>query len=78
VPEGFHFKGMRSIRLPRRGDDPLSDLRLAGPGPARLAGEIEIGVCDDICVPVRLPFAVDLPGEGGATPSSPRPWWTAP
>jgi DsbC/DsbD-like thiol-disulfide interchange protein len=43
------------------------DLSITG-GPARLAGEIEIGVCDDICVPVRLPFAVDLPEAGERDP----------
>jgi DsbC/DsbD-like thiol-disulfide interchange protein len=67
VPEVFHFNGMRSIGYHDAVTIPL-DLTLAGPGPARLAGEIEIGVCDDICVPVRLPFVVDLPAEGRRDP----------
>lgn len=67
VPEVFHFNGMRSIGYHDAVTIPL-DLTLAGPGPARLAGEIEIGVCDDICMPVRLPFSVDLPEDGRRDP----------
>ena len=66
VPDVFHFNGMRSIGYHDAVTIPL-DLTLSG-GPARLAGEIEIGVCDDICVPVRLPFAVELPEEGRRDP----------
>lgn len=62
VPEVFAFGGMRSIGYYDAVTIPL-DLSLSG-GPARLAGEVEIGVCDDVCVPVRIPFSVDLP-EGG-------------
>ncbi|TNC74364.1 hypothetical protein FHG71_02625 [Rubellimicrobium roseum] len=67
VPEVFHFNGMRSIGYHDAVTIPL-DLTLDG-GPARLAGEIEIGVCDEICVPVRLPFAVDLPEAGDRDPA---------
>jgi DsbC/DsbD-like thiol-disulfide interchange protein len=66
VPEVFHFGGMRSIGYHDAVTIPL-DLTLSG-GPARLAGEIEIGVCDEICVPVRLPFALDLPAAGDRDP----------
>jgi DsbC/DsbD-like thiol-disulfide interchange protein len=62
VPEVFDFNGMRSIGYHDAVTIPL-DLSLEG-GPARLEGAIEIGVCHDICVPVRFPFALDLP-EGG-------------
>ena len=66
VPEVFHFNGMRSIGYHDAVTIPL-DLTLAG-GPARLEGAIEIGVCDDICVPVRLPFSADLPEAGRRDP----------
>jgi DsbC/DsbD-like thiol-disulfide interchange protein len=66
VPQVFHFNGMRSIGYHDAVTIPL-DLTLSG-GPARLAGEVEIGVCDEICVPVRLPFAMDLPEEGRRDP----------
>ena len=35
---------------------------------SEVTAEIEIGVCDEICVPVRLPFSVDLPEEGRRDP----------
>lgn len=67
VPSVFDFNGMRSIGYHDAVTIPL-DLTLTG-GPARLAGEIEIGVCDEICVPVRLGFALDLPEEGRRDPA---------
>jgi len=67
VPRVFTFNGMRSIGYEDAVTIPL-DLALTG-GPARLAGEIEIGVCDEICMPVRLSFAVDLPAEGRRDPA---------
>lgn len=63
VPRVFHLGGMRSIGYREAVTIPL-EVTLEGPGPAHLAGVAEIGVCDEICMPVRLPFAVDLP-EGG-------------
>lgn len=64
VPHVFHLGGLRSIGYAGTVTIPL-ELALAG-GPARLEGEVEIGVCQDVCVPVRLPVALDLPdGEGG-------------
>ena len=62
VPSVFEFNGMRSIGYNDAVTIPV-DLALTG-GPARLAGEVEIGVCKDICMPVRLSFSVELP-EGG-------------
>ncbi|MBP1806598.1 protein-disulfide reductase DsbD domain-containing protein [Rubellimicrobium aerolatum] len=67
VPEVFDFKGARSIGYHDGVTIPL-DLALDG-GPARLAGEIEIGVCNDICVPVRLTFAADLSDGGRRDPA---------
>ncbi|MEY8096823.1 protein-disulfide reductase DsbD domain-containing protein [Falsihalocynthiibacter sp. S25ZX9] len=32
--------------------------------PTRLAGEIQIGVCADVCIPVQLSFDADLPANG--------------
>ena len=63
VPDVFQFGGLRSIGYHDAVTIPL-DLALDG-GPARLAGEIEIGVCDEVCVPVRFDFDAALP-EGGA------------
>lgn len=67
VPDVFHFNGMRSIGYHDAVTIPL-DLALEGTGAAHLAGEIEIGVCDEICVPVRIPFSVELPPAGDRDP----------
>ncbi len=32
--------------------------------PMHLAGEVTLGVCEDICIPVTLSFAADLPPDG--------------
>ena len=66
VPEVFDFNGMRSIGYHDAVTIPL-DLSLDGQR-ARLAGEIDIGVCNEICVPVSLAFAVELPEEGRRDP----------
>lgn len=66
VPVTFDFNGMQSIGYHDAVTIPL-DLTLTD-GPVRLAGEIEIGVCDNICVPMRFSFAVDLPQGGGPDP----------
>lgn len=64
VPQVFMSNGMRSIGY--HGDVVLPiQLTLAdGQGPLRLSGRIEIGVCQDICVPVSLNLRGMLP-EGG-------------
>jgi DsbC/DsbD-like thiol-disulfide interchange protein len=58
---------MRSIGYHDAVTIPL-DVTLDG-GPATLAGAIEIGVCDEICVPVSLRFSADLPEEGRRDPA---------
>ena len=66
VPHVFYFNGMRSIGYSDAVTIPL-DITLQG-GPVHLAGEVEIGVCDEICVPVRLAFSADLPGTESRDP----------
>jgi len=63
VPRVFHQGGLRSIGYGGTVTIPL-ELALDGEGTPRLAGEVEIGVCQEICVPVRFSLAADLP-EGG-------------
>lgn len=41
----------------------------AGPGPVELRGVLDIGVCRDVCVPVRLRVGADLPAGGGVDPA---------
>lgn len=42
------------------------ELSPARPGaPITMAGEVTIGVCEEICIPVTLPFAAEIPSDGG-------------
>jgi len=60
VPEVFESSGLRSIGYH---DEVVIPLELtpadAGRG-LHLAGQVDLGVCDEICVPVSLDFAADL------------------
>ncbi len=63
VPEVFHLNGMQSIGYTGQVVIPI-ELTPTIPGqPARIAGEIEIGVCEEICVPVYLSFDAVLPDQ---------------
>lgn len=68
VPKVFDQAGMRSIGYGGSVIIPielgLRDARDA----ARLAGEIEIGVCHDICIPYSTTVAAALPAGGSADP----------
>lgn len=64
VPRVFDQGGMRSIGYDGQVLIPV-EITPAAPGaPAHVAGRVEIGVCHDICVPMTLDFAADLPAEG--------------
>lgn len=64
VPEIDFQNGLRSLVFHDELVLPLM-VQMRGPGLARLAGTVEIGVCEEICVPVTLSFAADLPEGGG-------------
>lgn len=65
VPQVFDQSGFRSIGYADEVVIPV-EITPATPGaPARIAGTVEIGVCHDICIPVALDFAADLPPAGG-------------
>lgn len=67
VPEVSHINGMRSIGYSGHVVIPL-EFTTPGKGQdAMIAGEVEIGVCADICIPVRLPLIAELPPEGQRT-----------
>jgi DsbC/DsbD-like thiol-disulfide interchange protein len=69
VPEVFTVAGVRSIGYGGQVVIPV-ELQPATPGqPARAAGELDIGVCEDVCVPMRLSFDVTLPPGGGRDPA---------
>ena len=63
VPQVFELAGMRSIGYYDSVTIPIEVFR-ASAGEMRLSGVIEIGVCQDICVPVTLDFDAVLPRGG--------------
>lgn len=69
VPEVWTSNGMRSIGY---ADEVVIPVEFDTPAPgesAHVAGEIDFGVCHDICVPVRIAFTADLPSEGRRDPA---------
>lgn len=59
VPEVFRANGYLSIGYHDHLILPLQVVA-KGPGPIRLRGEMSFGVCEEVCVPVTLPFAAEL------------------
>lgn len=69
VPEVFHQNDMRSIGY---SDSVVIPVELTIPNSgqdARMRGQIQIGVCEEICVPVLLNFDAVLPAGGTREPS---------
>ena len=67
VPEVWGTNGMRSIGYHDGVILPVEITR-SGPGPVRLSGEMDLGVCEDICVPARVRFDAELPADGRRDP----------
>ncbi len=68
VPTVFGRPGALSIGYDRDFVLPLL-VRTAGPGPVRLRGVLDIGVCAEICLPARLEVSADLPAGGARDPA---------
>ncbi|SMY06814.1 protein-disulfide reductase DsbD domain-containing protein [Flavimaricola marinus] len=69
VPEVFSLSGMQAIGYSGQVVIPV-ELQPGTPGqPARAAGELDIGVCEEVCVPMRLSFDMALPPGGGRHPA---------
>ncbi|SLN21840.1 protein-disulfide reductase DsbD domain-containing protein [Roseisalinus antarcticus] len=69
VPEVSHSNGMRSIGYAGHVVIPMEFTTPADGVAARLSGEVEIGVCAEVCIPVRLSVAAELPpGAGHRSP----------
>jgi DsbC/DsbD-like thiol-disulfide interchange protein len=68
VPEVFYLNGMRSVGYSEVVTIPI-EFRPADDGaPIAVSGRIDIGVCEDICVPVSLVVAADLAPGGASDP----------
>jgi len=68
VPEVFDQDGMRSIGYNDTVTIPV-EVFPDDAGTIRLAGTMDIGVCEEICVPVRLSFDTELPRDQGRNPA---------
>ncbi len=64
VPEVFHQNGLRSIGYADSVVLPLAVATVDGDAPVVLSGRVEIGVCEDICIPVTFPINLELPAGG--------------
>lgn len=64
TPEVFDQNGMRSIGYANSVVIPLSLSTPDITAPTTLRGEVQIGVCEEICVPVTLAFDAVLPADG--------------
>ena len=69
APKVFYEDGMRSIGY--YGDVVIPvELTPSAPGaPITLSGEMQIGVCEEICVPAHLTFAAAIPPDGARSPA---------
>ena len=63
VPEVFWQNGLRSIGYEDQVVIPLM-VTPSGAGATVLNGDVEVGVCEDICIPMSFSFRVELPEKG--------------
>lgn len=69
VPEVYETFGLRAIGYQDSVTFPLR-LQVGDDGqPVSINGQIEIGVCDEVCIPVTLGFAALLPPVGASDPA---------
>ena len=64
VPDVFSQSGMRSLGYADQVTFPLYIRARDADAPIRLRGEIAIGVCEEICIPVTLRLKAELPARG--------------
>jgi len=65
VPEIYVANGLRSIVYSDEVVLPLVFTAQDGDQAIYLSGKVELGVCEDVCIPVTINFAGDLPATGG-------------
>jgi len=69
TPHVFRQNGIRTLGYKERVVLPLSVAPRQSGAPVRLSGTIDIGICSDVCVPVRIKVSETL--EGTATRPDP-------
>jgi DsbC/DsbD-like thiol-disulfide interchange protein len=68
APEVFESSGYKTIGYK---DGLVLPMRLVPQDPSKpiiLRGQVDMGVCEEICMPVTLPFSADLPLQGHRDP----------
>ena len=78
TPEVFGEDGMRSIGYHDGVTVPLEIALADGAGSVAVSGEITIGVCEEICIPVTLPFDSLLPQAGSSDAAIATAWAARP
>lgn len=69
VPEVFHLNGMMSIGYSGQVVLPVELTPSDPDAPMKMSGNIDLGVCEEICVPVTLAFDAELPRGGERDPA---------
>jgi DsbC/DsbD-like thiol-disulfide interchange protein len=69
VPEVSVINGIRTIGYTEAVTFPIRFNTKDASLPVQLRGEIELGVCEDICVPITVQFQAELPNKGTASDS---------
>ncbi len=64
TPEMFSQNGMRSVGYDAELVLPLHITASGTAQPSTVSGKMQIGICNDICVPVSFDFTLDLPTAG--------------
>ncbi len=69
APQIFDLNGLRVLGYKGEVILPMEVTPRDPAAPVRLSGTVDIGVCEEICVPVSLTFATDLPADGARDPA---------
>lgn len=69
MPEVFRINAMRSIGYEGTVVIPVELTLKDLSAPARMAGQVQIGICEEVCVPVTLDFDALLPVGGSRDPA---------
>ena len=64
IPKVMEQNGLRSIGYDHDVVFPLVVTARNSSEPVRIRAEIELGVCEEVCIPMTLQLAVDLPAGG--------------
>ena len=67
-PHVFHLNGLQTVGYKGQLVLPIEVTPTDPSRPLRLKGSVDLGVCDDICLPASLPFDLRIDGPGAPDP----------